>query len=117
MTTDDNCGVILNRLSEERNRSKSVTYAEEDVVSPRQYAISHLSYCHDHPPYSPDLTPSDFLLFPKLQVAFEGQIFVERRGHHLRKEQRRTVKGMDRTILLILIHTLLITRHRMLKKN
>jgi len=29
----------------------------------------------DHPPYSPDLAPSDFFLFPKLKVALRGQRF------------------------------------------
>ena len=29
----------------------------------------------DHPPYSPDLAPSDFFLFPRLKVALGGQRF------------------------------------------
>lgn len=29
----------------------------------------------DHPPYSPDLAPSDFFLFPKLKENIRGQIF------------------------------------------
>ena len=29
----------------------------------------------DHPPYSPDLAPSDFFLFPKLKTALERQRF------------------------------------------
>ena len=28
-----------------------------------------------HPPYSPDLTPSDFYLFPKLKLFLTGQHF------------------------------------------
>jgi len=28
-----------------------------------------------HPPYSPDLAPSDFCLFPKLKLFFAGQRF------------------------------------------
>ncbi|GFU83389.1 histonelysine Nmethyltransferase SETMARlike [Trichonephila clavipes] len=27
----------------------------------------------DHPPYSPDLAPSDFFLFPHLKIALGGQ--------------------------------------------
>jgi hypothetical protein len=27
----------------------------------------------DHPPYSPDLVPCDFWLFPKLKTALKGQ--------------------------------------------
>jgi histone-lysine N-methyltransferase SETMAR len=29
----------------------------------------------EHPPYSPDLTPSDFCLFPKLKLFLAGQRF------------------------------------------
>jgi len=29
----------------------------------------------EHPPYSPDLTPSDFYLFPKLKLFLAGQRF------------------------------------------
>jgi histone-lysine N-methyltransferase SETMAR len=29
----------------------------------------------EHPPYSPDLAPSDFCLFPKLKLFFAGQRF------------------------------------------
>jgi histone-lysine N-methyltransferase SETMAR len=29
----------------------------------------------EHPPYSPDLTPSDFYLFPKLKLFHAGQRF------------------------------------------
>jgi hypothetical protein len=28
-----------------------------------------------HPPYSPDLAPADFYLFPKLKIATEGMRF------------------------------------------
>ena len=31
----------------------------------------------DHPPYSPDLAPCDFWLFPKLKNALEGQRFAD----------------------------------------
>jgi histone-lysine N-methyltransferase SETMAR len=29
----------------------------------------------EHPPYSPDLAPSDFYLFPKLKIILAGQCF------------------------------------------
>jgi hypothetical protein len=29
-----------------------------------------------HPPYSPDLAPSDFWLFPNLKETLKGQLFV-----------------------------------------
>jgi hypothetical protein len=31
----------------------------------------------DHPPYSPDLAPCDFWLFPKLKTAFKGHRFSD----------------------------------------
>jgi hypothetical protein len=31
----------------------------------------------DHPPYSHDLAPCDFLLFPKLKNALKGQRFAD----------------------------------------
>jgi len=31
----------------------------------------------DHPPYSPDLAPCDFWLFPKLKNAMKGQRFAD----------------------------------------
>jgi len=30
-----------------------------------------------HPPYSPDLSPSDYFLFPKLKMKFEGLHFAD----------------------------------------
>ncbi|KYM95644.1 hypothetical protein ALC62_13759, partial [Cyphomyrmex costatus] len=30
-----------------------------------------------HPPYSPDLAPADFMLFPKLKVALKGERFKD----------------------------------------
>ena len=31
----------------------------------------------DHPPYSPDLAPADFFLFPRLNAAIEGARFAD----------------------------------------
>ena len=31
--------------------------------------------CIDHPPYSPDLAPSDYFLFPNLKKALKGRKF------------------------------------------
>ena len=31
----------------------------------------------EHPPYSPDLAPCDFFLFPKLKRKLRGQLFKE----------------------------------------
>ena len=31
----------------------------------------------DHPPYSPDLSPCDYFLFPKLKTAMKGAFYDE----------------------------------------
>ena len=31
----------------------------------------------DHPPYSPDLPPADFFVFPRLKAAIKGARFVD----------------------------------------
>jgi len=41
----------------------------------------------EHPPYSPDLAPSDFYLFPKLKLFPAGQCFS------LNQEMTAAVKG------------------------
>ena len=39
-------------------------------------------HCLDHPPYSPDLAPSDYHLFPGLKKTIESSpLFVRRGGH------------------------------------
>ncbi|GBL64998.1 hypothetical protein AVEN_35363-1 [Araneus ventricosus] len=38
-----------------------------------QYGVTELS----HPPYSPDLSPVDFFLFPKLKMALKGRKFTD----------------------------------------
>jgi histone-lysine N-methyltransferase SETMAR len=49
-------------------------------VQPRYVlAMGNLRDMHyeflEHPPYSPDLAPSDFCLFPKLKIFLTGQCF------------------------------------------
>ena len=45
--------------------------------------LAYLGFqCLDHPPYSPDLAPSDYHLFPGLKKTIESSpFFVRRRGH------------------------------------
>ena len=54
--------------------------------SPRQHAGTQRPVCQvvfdeaqdhsvEHPPYSPDLAPSDFFLFPKIKSALKGTRF------------------------------------------
>jgi len=48
-----------------------------------QKKLAYLGFqCLDHPPYSPDLAPSDYHLFPGLKITIErSPFFVLRRGH------------------------------------
>jgi len=48
-----------------------------------QKKLAYLGFqCLDHPPYSPDLAPSDYHLFPGLKKTIESSPFFVRRGGH-----------------------------------
>jgi len=47
--------------------------ARPHTTAPTRDAIQRLEFSAlPHPPYSPDLAPSDFHLFPKTKGTFEG---------------------------------------------
>jgi len=39
----------------------------------RSYLAKHQTSVVPHPPYSPDLAPADFFLFPKLKITLKGR--------------------------------------------
>ena len=41
----------------------------------RSYLAKHQISVVPHPPYSPDLDPADFFLFPKLKTTLKGRLF------------------------------------------
>jgi transposase len=41
----------------------------------RQFLAKHPIYTIPQPPYSPDLSPPDFFLLPKLKIALKGRRF------------------------------------------
>jgi transposase len=41
----------------------------------RSYPANHQISVVPHPPYSPDLAPADFFLFPKLKTTLKGRRF------------------------------------------
>jgi len=44
--------------------------------APAHRALAYLGFqCLDHPPYSPDLAPSDYHLFPGLKKQLKGRHF------------------------------------------
>jgi len=61
-------------LKEKRNRNvtKGVLFLHDNAPAHRALAtqkkLAYLGFqCLDHPPYSPDLAPSDYHLFPRLK--------------------------------------------------
>ena len=41
----------------------------------RSYLAKHQTFVVPHPPYSPDLAPADFFLFPKIKTTLKGRRF------------------------------------------
>jgi len=41
----------------------------------RRYPAKHQTSAVPHPPYSPDLAPAEFFLFPKLKTTLKGRRF------------------------------------------
>lgn len=70
------------KIAEERpHLQKKKCLFHQDNAPPQTSAVA-MAKIHelrfellDHPPYSPDLAPNDFFLFPKLKVALGGQRF------------------------------------------
>ena len=42
-----------------------------------QYLAQKIVAVLDHPPYSPDLAPADFFLFPRLKAVIKGARFAD----------------------------------------
>ena len=49
----------------------------------------------EHPPYSPDLAPCDFFLFPKLKKKLRGQVFKDE--NKIEKEIMKFFNGLKKT--------------------
>ncbi|GBO00561.1 hypothetical protein AVEN_165514-1 [Araneus ventricosus] len=47
------------------------------VLIVKKYLSRHSVTTMEHPPYSPDLAPVDFYLFPRLQMKLKGHRFVD----------------------------------------
>ena len=60
--------------------TKGVLFLHDDALAhwaiATQKKLAYLGFqCLDHPPYSPDLAPSDYHLFPGLKKQFKGRHF------------------------------------------
>jgi len=80
-------------LKEKRRRkvTKGVLFLHDNAPAHRALATQKkLAYvdfhCLDHPPYSPDLAPSDYHLFPGLKKTIERSPFFVRSGGHCSRE-------------------------------
>ena len=47
------------------------------ALSVREFLANKSIACLDHPPYTPDLAPSDIWLIPKLKITLKGQRFED----------------------------------------
>ena len=76
-------------LKEKRRRkvTKGVLFLHDNAPAHRALAtqkkLAYLGFqCLDHPPYSPDVAPSDYHLFPGLKKTIERWPFFIRHGGH-----------------------------------
>jgi transposase len=68
------CQVILmQNLGMRRVSAKLVPHA---ALSVREFLAKHSIPVVPHPPYSPDLAPCDFFLFPRLKSTLKGKRFL-----------------------------------------
>jgi len=81
--------VQLKDILKEKRRgkfTKGVLFLHDNALTHRALAtqekLAYLGFhCLDHPPYSPDLTPSNYHLFPGLKKIESSPFFVRRGGH------------------------------------
>jgi len=80
---------LKNILEEKRHGkiTKAVLFLRDNAPAHRvlatQKKLAYLGFqCLDHPPYSPDLAPSNYHLFPGLKKTIERSPFFVRRGGH-----------------------------------
>ena len=70
------CHLILtNKLHMRRVAAKFVPRLLTDALLIREFLTTHEATFIPHPPYSPDLAPADFFLFPKLKSSLKGRRF------------------------------------------
>jgi len=82
--------VELKDILKEKRRgklTKGVLFLHDNAPAHRALAtqkkMAYLGFqCPDHPPYSPDLAPSDNHLFPELKKTTESSSFFFRPGGH-----------------------------------
>ena len=79
---------VLTRLCESVRRKRPRLWPDKwilhhynapahDALGVREFLAKNAITKRDHPPYSPDLAPCDFWLFPKLKNTLKGQRFAD----------------------------------------
>lgn len=96
---------VLRRLREDIRRKRPNLWAEKtwmlhDDNAPAHRALTTRQFCTrnemtivPHPPYSPDLAPCDFFLFPKMKIQLKGRRFdtVE----EIQQESQKVLDGLQ----------------------
>jgi [histone H3]-lysine36 N-dimethyltransferase SETMAR len=96
----------LQRIRPGKNAILQHDNARPHTSQKTQAALQHLRF-HDilpHPPYSPDLAPCDFFLFPKLKEHLKGQHFTN--DEEVKAEVRRWCRGKRPDFFLDGMHQL-----------
>jgi histone-lysine N-methyltransferase SETMAR len=79
-TSRERVGSIIHEDLDMRKLTKGVLFLHDNALAHRALAtqnkMAYLDFqCLDHPPYSPDLAPSDYHLFPGLKKQLKGRHF------------------------------------------
>ncbi|UYV80954.1 hypothetical protein LAZ67_19002272 [Cordylochernes scorpioides] len=62
-----------------------------------QFLAKHSTIQIPHPPYSPDLTPNDFFLYPKLKMNLKGRKFNN--VDMIQAESKATLRNLSKSVL------------------
>jgi transposase len=73
--------IVKENLETRKISAKMILHSDNapahDALRFRDFLATNSIKKMDHPPYSPDLAPCDFWLFPKLKTALKGQTFAD----------------------------------------
>jgi transposase len=67
--------ILTNKLKMRRVATKFVPYLMRDALLIREFLTKYETTVVPQPPYSPDLAPADFFLFPQLKSSLKGRRF------------------------------------------
>jgi len=66
---------VVHRILGKRDLDVAPRQCAGSRVAPHPHLSSHQTSVVPHPPYSPDLAPTDFFLFLKLKTSLKGRCF------------------------------------------